>query len=100
MKNIHKLCLVVCIGCQGTTSTSTLESTTPQCLVHGAQQEYWERLGSVLSFSEGTPVAPSLLVVNDELWLYYSLREGKALPGHVSNQQGEFRTVDNRISES
>ena len=51
------------------------EGTTPRCLKSEDQQGYWERMGDVLYFSEGIPVAPSLLVFNNELWLYYSLRE-------------------------
>ena len=46
-------------------------SESPLCL---DTSEEWERLGSPFSFDEHTPVAPSLILVNDELWLYFSKR--------------------------
>jgi hypothetical protein len=39
------------------------------------ENQDWVRRGNVIELSEGIPVAPSLVVVDDELWLYYSLRE-------------------------
>ena len=78
MKNMFTLWFI-CIytACQPTIPSSNIEEdTTPICLKSGEQNHYWERMGNILYFSEGIPVAPSLLVYNNELWLYYSLREG------------------------
>ena len=69
--------LYLTIGCQSTATDSAEQlPSSPQCLTAGAQYELWERLGSPIAFEEGIPVAPSLLVVDGALWLYYSLRDG------------------------
>lgn len=73
--------LFIALGCQNSATdlvekAPTTEQSPAQCLTEGAQHELWERLGSPIIFDEGTPVAPSLLVVDETLWLYYSLRDG------------------------
>ena len=56
--------------------TPTVDSELPACTQpNGPQVDLWERLGSPIPASGDAHVAPSLLVVEDELWLYYAERE-------------------------
>ena len=59
------------------TAASQDITATPACLMQGADQTgLWNRLGTPSSITLSNQVAPSLLVYQDELWLYYSQREG------------------------
>ena len=70
------LFLWITLGCQ---PTADLNKDTQVTEFIGCTEEsslqLWERLGSPISTDETTPVAPSLLVVDDELRLYLSLRD-------------------------
>ena len=68
--------LWITTGCQTQTELEidTYTDPTPNCMDEQTLQN-WERLGSPINSEELTPVAPALIVVDNELWLYLSLRE-------------------------
>ena len=61
-------------GCTSENSNSTPQGISSKCLEIGEQKDFWVRLGSPVTGTDGIPAAPSLIVVEDQLWLYYSLR--------------------------
>ena len=66
----------IVIGCSPDPISTNNDSDSSSCFSSDPQSLTWERLGSPIGFEERVPVAPSLVVVDGELWMYYSLREG------------------------
>jgi len=64
------------LACSPDKSNDGSVSKAPQCLVNTEQPSLWNRLGTPASISETNQVAPSLVVFDDTLWLYYSQRDG------------------------
>ena len=63
------------VGCEPSQIDDT-EVTPSQCLTDVDQHSLWQRLGTPNSLSTSNQVAPSLIVFNNELLLYYSQRTG------------------------
>ncbi len=70
------LLLSLLIACESLKFGDTAEVTPSQCLTSVDQRTLWNRYGTPGSISISNQVAPSLVVFNNELWLYYSQRDG------------------------
>lgn len=84
-----------------TALTQDDSTAVPACLVAGSDQtQLWERHGTPNSLTVTNQVAPSLVVYQDELWIFYSQREGlKDSIALIRSSDGETWSAPETITD-